>query len=74
MPEAPARIARDAERLSMWRAARERESLQDPRQTIAVSGCGERATYACWALTGREPVGRGMRTVYIGASCSQSPR
>ena len=74
MPEAPARIASDAERLSMWRAAHERESLQDPRQTVAVTGCGEQATYACWALTGRVPAGRGMRTVYIGASCTEGGR
>jgi hypothetical protein len=74
IPEAPVRIARDAERLAMWRAAHEREILQDPRQTIAVTGCGEQATYACWALTGRVPAGRGTRTVYVGASCSQSPR
>jgi hypothetical protein len=73
MPEAPARIARDAERLAMWRAAHQRDGLDDPRQTIAVTGCGERSTYACWATTGREPAGRGMRTVYLGASCSEVP-
>jgi hypothetical protein len=72
MPEAPPRIAADAERLAMWRAAHERAGLDDPRQTIAVAGCGERATYACWAMTAREPAGRGMRTVYVGASCSET--
>ena len=71
MPAAPARIASDAERLAMWRAAHERAGLEDSRQTVAVTGCGERATYVCWALLGREPVGRGMRTVYFGASCSE---
>jgi len=74
LPHPPAPIASDPERLAMWRATWEREAMEEPRQTIAVSGCGERAEYACWALVGQVRVGRALRTVYYGSSCNQEAR
>jgi len=71
MPTAPTGIERDADRMAMWRATYERKAMTKPRQAIAVSGCGEQAEYACWALTGRERIGRGLRTVYYGSSCNE---
>jgi hypothetical protein len=46
-------------------------TVKDPRarQTIAVSGCGERSTYACWDWVGDQPGRRGRRRhVDVGTS------
>jgi len=73
VPQPPAAIARDPSRLALWRRAF--GTLADPtaRQTIAVSGCGESETYACWDWLGYEP-GRhgGRRLVYVGTSCNET--
>jgi hypothetical protein len=45
-PQAPERIARDPERLAMWRAAAARRAPE--RRLVHVRGCEENATYACW--------------------------
>lgn len=69
MPVPPPAIANDPERLAMWRATHERAAEQDPRQTIAVSGCGTRATYACWDFSGPEEGSNVGRRLTIGSSC-----
>ena len=75
IPTPPPAIARDPERLAMWQQAAERAAHTDPRQTIAVSGCGDRATYWCWNFEGQVgPPGRGKaRKVSIGAACNPRP-
>jgi hypothetical protein len=60
-------IADDPARLAMWRAAAIKRA--GPRHLVAVSGCGERALYACWSFGGFEPSGRGTRYRTVGASC-----
>jgi hypothetical protein len=73
MPQAPPPIARDPERMAMWREKFEGHIDPKARQTIAVEGCGERATFACWDWVGDEPGRRGRkRRVYIGTSCLEA--
>jgi hypothetical protein len=69
VPRAPGPIASDPERMAMWRKAFTTEGDPQARQTIAVSGCGDRATYACWDRVGWEPGRHGRRVVYAGTSC-----
>ncbi len=69
IPVPPPAIASDPERLAMWRGTYEREAEQDARQLVAVTGCGERTTYACWAFSGWEQSNRKRERVTIGWSC-----
>jgi hypothetical protein len=69
MPVPPPAIAKDPERLEMWRSTFQRRGEQEPRQTIAVSGCGTRATYACWEFSGPAEGSSAGRQLTIGSSC-----
>jgi len=71
IPAAPPAIARDPDRREMWREAHLTRAKRDPRQTIAVTGCGRQTLFACWPLVGREPVYRGTRLVYLGSACNE---
>jgi len=72
-PPAPAAIARNPERLAMWRASFGTSVDPKARQTIAVSGCGESDTYMCWDwgwyVAG--PDGR-PEFVYKGTACNEA--
>lgn len=75
MPPPPPAIASDPERMAMWRARFETHLDPKARQTIAVAGCGDRATYACWDWVGYGTGRRGKRRlVYIGTSCLDARR
>jgi hypothetical protein len=71
-PPAPRAIARDPRRMAIWRASFGTAVDPKARQTIAVSGCGESDTYACWDwgwyLPG--PDGR-PQFVYKGTACNE---
>jgi hypothetical protein len=67
VPPAPSSIARDPERIAMWHQAHERRA--PARQTIDVTGCGERREYACWTLSGLRPTRHGYSRIAIGAAC-----
>jgi hypothetical protein len=69
MPVAPPAIANDPERFAMWERTHEKLADQDPRQTIAVSGCGEQTTYACWPVGGWVEGRRHRQRVTIGYAC-----
>lgn len=70
VPQPPVAVAADAERLAMWREAVERRAQDVPRQTVAVRGCGEQATFACWTMAGRRPGRRGgWIEVPVGSVC-----
>jgi hypothetical protein len=73
VPPAPPAVARDPERLEMWRRAFGTQVDPTARQTIAVSGCGESETLVCWDRVGYEPGRRGRRQlVYAGTSCNET--
>jgi hypothetical protein len=73
MPPAPPAIASDPERMDMWREKFEGHVDPRARQTIAVSGCGEKTRYTCWDWIGDEPGRRGRRRrVYVGTSCLEA--
>lgn len=72
IPTPPPEIAADPARLTMWREWYEDAVLSDPRQTIAVSGCGAHATFWCWELLAVETKRRGgARAVYVGTTCNE---
>jgi hypothetical protein len=73
VPPAPPAVARDPERMEMWRTAFGTQVDPTARQTIAVSGCGESETFVCWDWVGYEPGRRGRRQlVYAGTSCNET--
>jgi hypothetical protein len=75
MAPAPPGIAKDPERMAMWRRSFQVRTDPRARQTIAVSGCGEHDTYACWDWVGDVPGRHGKRRrVYIGTSCNEASR
>jgi hypothetical protein len=77
IPAPPPPIANDPERLAMWRRAHEAHARADPRQTIAVSGCGEQETYYCWDLGAPRARHKGKGPTvfaYVGTSCNEAPR
>jgi hypothetical protein len=66
-PRAPPAIAADPERLALWRVVA-RDRMGEARW-LAVTGCDERAIYACYDVSlGPEPRRRGQRAV-TGAAC-----
>jgi hypothetical protein len=69
--EPPEAVANDPERLAMWRAVQEGRARSLPQQTFAVSGCGQRETFACWEVEAVDTSGRWRRRVYLGASCNE---
>jgi hypothetical protein len=70
VPPAPAAIARDAERLAMWRETFETRAQQSLKQTIVVSGCGESTTYTCYDWVGHRTGRHGRRyRVFLGTAC-----
>jgi hypothetical protein len=73
VPEPPETVANDPERLAMWRDVQEGRARSMPKQTFAVSGCGQRETFACWAVEAVDGSGRWRRRVYLGASCNEQP-
>jgi hypothetical protein len=70
IPPPPPAIARDGERMEMWRETFEARAQQSLKQTIAVSGCGESTTYICHDWVGYRTGRRGRRyRVFLGAAC-----
>jgi hypothetical protein len=71
-PPAPRAIARDPRRMAIWQASFGISVDPKARQTIAVSGCGESDTYACWDWGWYVPGPDGRpQFVYKGTSCNE---